>query len=727
MGEESKRERSGEPQSEFSKELVGLLCLAAALFSFLVIRSGKGGAIGTLLVRGIDFMAGEGAYLVSVALGALGLIYMFGREARPVRVSGAVLLTLTALGILSLSLPDGRELELGRIGLGGGYLGALLVWALRRGFGAGGATVGLLTIGVLGGMMITNTPPSRLVKGLVKSLFLVFRGLRVGYLTLLDLFYEEVEETEATNSMPVRATTDSTIAPVVLEPPPQTVAEAPPSRADRSSVAPPARRMSRRSGEYQLPPLSLLQTGGRVRSLQAARDAASRSRQLEEALASYGVAAIVVDVVAGPTVTRYEVQPGPGVKISKIASLADDLALKLAASGVRIEAPIPGKSVVGIEVPNSEVSVVYLRDCLETAEFRRAESRLTVALGKDIAGRPVITSLDKTIHLLIAGATGSGKSVCLNTIITSILFKATPDEVKFLMIDPKMVELATYNGIPHLIAPVVTDPKKAAISLKWVVHEVGHRYALFVKAGVREIAKYNEAVAAGLVEDGKRLPHVVVIIDELADLMMVAPVDVEDAIQRLAQTARAAGVHLVVATQRPSVDVITGTIKANIPSRIAFAVSSQVDSRTIFDVHGAEKLVGRGDMLFSPVGSSKPIRAQGAFITEREVEEIVEYCRVQAAPEYEQGVFDIQTAVAEDEEEEEMDDELLPRALRIVLETGQASVSMLQRRLKIGYTRAGRLVDIMEDRGYVGPHEGSKARQVLITWDVYNRLYGEEE
>jgi S-DNA-T family DNA segregation ATPase FtsK/SpoIIIE len=506
---------------------------------------------------------------------------------------------------------------------------------------------------------------------------------------------------------------------------------------------------------YQLPPLSLLSKLAPARPLAARRDAAEKARLLEETLESFGVSAKVTAITRGPVVTRFELQPAPGVKVSRIVNLANDIALSLAAPDVRIEAPIPGKAAVGVEVPNREISLVALREVLEFPEFREHASRLVVALGKDIAGRPVFSSLDRMPHLLIAGAPGSGKSVCLNSIIFSILFKARPDEVKLLLVDPKVVELSAFNGIPHLLTPVVTDPKRAAGCLKWAVHEMERRYELFAAAGVRDIAKYNEhvlsggrragpeapataATAAGTAPAattapaapagdapvaGVPMPFVVIVIDELADLMLVSPVDVEHVIHRLSQMARAAGIHLVVATQRPSVDVITGVIKANIPSRIAFAVSSQVDSRTILDLPGAEKLLGRGDMLFLPVGLSKPVRVQGAFVSDREVETVVDFLRRQGAPHY----VEVVTAGDGDDAQEgrgHRADALLPEAARVILEYGQASVSLLQRRLRVGYARAARLVDELEERGFVSRYDGTRPREVRLTREEYRRHFG---
>ncbi|XTR38519.1 DNA translocase FtsK [Paraclostridium tenue] len=439
---------------------------------------------------------------------------------------------------------------------------------------------------------------------------------------------------------------------------------------------------------------------------------------LEKTLSDFGVEAKVNQVTVGPTITRYELQPSPGVKVSKIVNLTDDIALSLAAKSIRIEAPIPGKSAIGIEVPNEEAQMVTLREVLESDEFNKFESPLAMGLGKDIAGKPIIADIGKMPHLLIAGSTGSGKSVCVNTLINSILYKSNPDEVKFLLIDPKVVELANYNGIPHLLIPVVTDPKKAANALNWAVTEMNRRYKLFAESSVKDITSYNE-------KSEEKLPKIVIIIDELADLMMVSANDVEDYICRLAQMARAAGMHLIVATQRPSVDVITGVIKANIPSRIAFAVSSQTDSRTILDMGGAEKLLGKGDMLFYPLGAAKPVRLQGAFISESESERVIDYVKSQVKDEvkYEECIVDSISKISKEQSSDV--DEFLSEAIEFVVESGQASASMLQRKFKIGFNRAARLIDSMEERGIVGKSEGSKPRKVLISKQDLENLEGE--
>ncbi len=468
-----------------------------------------------------------------------------------------------------------------------------------------------------------------------------------------------------------------------------------------------------RNEAYQLPKIDMLKLPNNPSQMNEKKLLTQNARKLEQTLESFGVKARVSKVHLGPAVTKYEVHPSVGVKVSRIVNLADDLALALAAKDIRIEAPIPGKPAIGIEVPNSEVAIVTLREVLDSSKAVSDDHVLAVGLGRDISGEPVLAHLNKMPHLLVAGATGSGKSVCINGIITSILMKAKPHEVKMMMIDPKMVELTVYNGIPHLLTPVVTEPKKASQALKKVVAEMERRYDLFSHSGVRNIEGYNNLIERQNEEGEAKqptLPYIVVIVDELADLMMVASGDVEDSIARLAQMARAAGIHMIIATQRPSVDVITGVIKANIPSRIAFGVSSQTDSRTILDSGGAEKLLGRGDMLYLPVGASKPVRVQGAFLSDEEVEDVVTYVISQQKAQYQEEM----TPTEEKTVTEAVADELYDAAVELVTEMNTASVSMLQRRFRIGYARAARLIDEMEIRGIVGPYEGSKPREVLI-------------
>lgn len=512
--------------------------------------------------------------------------------------------------------------------------------------------------------------------------------------------------------------------------PPKTAAE------NKKIPAEPAGTMPEQPGkvikpEYSYPDVTLLKPVKQLPKGDTTKELKANADRLVDTLKSFGVQTRIVDISRGPAVTRYELQPSAGVKISRITNLADDIALNLAAAGVRIEAPIPNKAAIGIEVPNKVISAVPIREILDSREFADAKSKLTVALGKDITGNLALADLGKMPHLLIAGATGSGKSVCINSLIVSLLFKAGPDEVKLLMVDPKVVELGGYNGIPHLLSPVVTDPKKAAGALCTMVGEMLRRYKVFADSNVRDLAAYNQ-LAAGR-DDLEPMPHIVIIIDELADLMMASPKDVEDYICRLAQMARAAGMHLVIATQRPSVDVITGVIKANIPSRISFAVSSQIDSRTILDMGGAEKLLGRGDMLFYPVGSAKPTRVQGCFVTDSEVEKVVDFIKNSSVSNYDETLMEeIEKNAAQvggkgggsraSSGDSGGGDELLQAAVEAVVEAGQASTSLLQRRLKVGYARAARLVDEMEEKGFVGPFEGSKPRQVLISKERFYEM-----
>ena len=478
---------------------------------------------------------------------------------------------------------------------------------------------------------------------------------------------------------------------------------------------------------YEYPPVELLSKGTKKAIKGGAKALTDVATRLQKTLYSFGVQAKVENVSVGPAITRYELKPAEGVRVSKIANLADDIALNLAAETIRIEAPIPGKQAVGIEVPNTEKETVHFRDVVESDSFQDSKSKLSVALGKDVAGNMEIADIAKMPHALIAGATGSGKSVCINTIITSIIYKAKPSEVKFVMVDPKVVELSVYNGIPHLLIPVVTDPKKAAGALAWAVQEMDNRYNLFAQKGVRDLKGYN---AMAEKEGIGTLPQIVIIIDELADLMMVAAKEVEDSICRLAQKARAAGMHLIIATQRPSVDVITGIIKANIPSRIAFAVSSQVDSRTILDQVGAEKLLGKGDMLFYPSGAPKPVRVQGAFVSDDEVEKIVSFVKSNGEATYNEDILEtIENGNKADKEisqgQQDPDDDTDPflmDAIDVVVETGQASTSFIQRKFKVGYARAGRIIDQMEERGVISGYQGSKPRQVLMTLEKLQEL-----
>ncbi|MDA8333608.1 MAG: DNA translocase FtsK 4TM domain-containing protein [Peptococcaceae bacterium] len=747
MPSQSKRVRTqpkritAKQKKGFRQELPGAAFLAGSVLCLAILVTPSAGAVGDFLKRMFLALTGEGRFLLPVFLAVTGVLLI--RQEKPrhlqLRLWGAWLLYAVTLFFLHLGIPLAGAWSAGRAGRGGGLIGAAGSLILQKSFGLAGTWVILLALGLMAVLCLTDRSLTAFARHLSTR---VGRPGTGAVMRVFDYFFPVVEEPEIVDDKPVivdhtqgrnqtvlifdapagpeppAAVADQrqslptvVIADTIDKPRPKTGTGLRPAGDGPPQPALPA--------NYELPPLTLLhrpQHAGKVRST---KDINESIHILEETLDSFGVRARVTQVSRGPAITRYEIQPPPGIKVSRIVGLADDIALSMAAPDVRIEAPIPGKAAVGIEVPNKEIAMVHLIDLLETEEFQKSPSRLTMALGKDIAGKPIVADLAKMPHLLIAGATGAGKSVCLNTLIASILFKARPDEVRFLLIDPKMVEMTMYNGIPHLISPVVTDVKKAASSLRRTVQEMEHRYSLFAAAGVREITRFNRHCrTAGTPE--KLLPYILVVIDELADLMMVAPADVEDAVCRLAQMARAAGIHLLVATQRPSVDVITGLIKANIPSRISFAVSSQVDSRTILDMPGAEKLLGKGDMLFYPVGAGKPVRIQGAYLSDRDVENLVSFLQTGAEPHYEEQFTRDETVEAA---APEVEDDLLPQAVEILIEHGTASISMLQRRLHIGYARAARLIDIMERRGIVGGFEGSKPRTMLMTLEQFHQQF----
>ena len=708
--------------------------LAAGLLDFSV------GRIGYFSAKVLRYGFGVGAPGIVFLLFIVGLRYVTSHS--HLVCSRRFLGYLTAfLGTLALyhhySVSAGQEILPEQLPGAGGLAGGAIVFILRRFFAMDGTPIFLWAWIVCALLIATEFSLSSFLLRL-KNVALSWKN-RPSKTAPTSIAAEENRSGAKTASVePLRpslkpsfynqekdepASTAAQSLP--LDTPLAAVVELPEERIEMPSLSPDviqptqkAPTMAAHSNpKYKTPPLSILKKATGNRSSRMDKQIEENARTLEHTLDSFGIQARVVHATQGPSVTRYELEPAPGIKISRIVSLSDDIALKLAAPSIRIEAPIPGKSVIGIEVPNKEVFGVSLREVLESEEYRSAASLLTVALGKDIAGQAIMADLAKMPHLLVAGATGSGKSICINILISSILFRAHPDAVKFLLVDPKVVELSNYNGIPHLVAPVVTEPKKAASALKWTVQEMERRYALFAAAGVRDVTRYNE------VNPEEKLPLIVVIIDELADLMMVAPVDVEDSICRLAQMARASGIHLVIATQRPSVDVITGTIKANIPSRISFAVSSQIDSRTILDMAGAEKLLGKGDMLYYPVGANKPLRLQGAYISDAEIEVLVKHLKDTSempeeveAPLFEEMSSPSQTA--------RFEDELLEESVKLVLETGQASVSLLQRKFRIGYTRAARLVDMMEEMQIVSAANGSKPREVIMTSDqVFGRYF----
>ncbi|MCM3149341.1 FtsK/SpoIIIE family DNA translocase [Bacillus pumilus] len=655
--------------------------------------------------------------------------------------------------------------ETGSPDLGGGMIGAVLFAASYFLFAQAGSQIMAIVLMLIGIVLITNRSLQEMVKKvtLPVSQFMVkqwkafvedMKGIRQAKKSAPsqktvqkkkrsriqeededDQILVEEESPVPDNSQPIIssfADRDDILTPLVQKeqaaketsPLQESVQStpAPSDSADEPKEAPPMTFTELENKDYELPSLDILAEPQHSGQQTDKKNIYENARKLEKTFQSFGVKAKVTQVHLGPAVTKYEVYPDVGVKVSKIVNLSDDLALALAAKDIRIEAPIPGKSAIGIEVPNAEIAMVSLKEVLESKQNDRPNAKLLIGLGRNISGEAVLAEMNKMPHLLVAGSTGSGKSVCINGIITSILMRAKPHEVKMMMIDPKMVELNVYNGIPHLLAPVVTDPKKASQALKKVVSEMERRYELFSHTGTRNIEGYNDYIKRmNQSEEAKQpeLPYIVVIVDELADLMMVASSDVEDSITRLSQMARAAGIHLIIATQRPSVDVITGVIKANIPSRIAFSVSSQTDSRTILDMGGAEKLLGRGDMLFLPVGANKPVRVQGAFLSDEEVEHVVDHVITQQKAQYQEEM--IPTEETQDQLTA-VDDDLYDEAVELIIGMQTASVSMLQRRFRIGYTRAARLIDAMEERGVVGPYEGSKPREVLLSKEQYDEL-----
>jgi len=726
---------------------------ALTLLALSIITIAKFGMVGQAFVYFFRFFAGEWYIIIPLAFIFLS-IYLIWNRSWPnffqkefiggYIIFGAILLLshVSLFRLLSEDSPfqntsvimntwelfwmDVRG-ELSTLDIGGGMAGAILYAAFHMLFDTGGARLVSWLFILIGIILITGKSFRDFVAGLGKRIRSFFRKTWASFQKDLDQMkanppkeehgkaFEPVEELVVDDDPTV-----SSEQPIISNFAEKTYREdgEEENHIDEVEEDPedehvgPMRFSEMENTDYQLPPISLLKLPKQTDQSGEYDLVHANAAKLERTFQSFGVKARVTQVHIGPAVTKYEVHPDVGVKVSRIVSLTDDLALALAAKDIRMEAPIPGKSAIGIEVPNSEIAVVSLREVIEDS-YDKLDAKLLIGLGRDITGEAVLAELNKMPHLLVAGATGSGKSVCINAIITSLLMRTKPHEVKMMLIDPKRVELSVYNGVPHLLAPVVTNPKKASQALQKVVNEMERRYELFSHTGTRNIEGYNDYIRKHNMETGEKqplLPFIVVVVDELADLMMVAPGDVEESITRLAQMARAAGIHLIIATQRPSVDVITGVIKANIPSRIAFAVSSQTDSRTILDMGGAEKLLGRGDMLFYPSGASKPIRVQGAYLSDEEVEAVVDFVTSQQKAQYQEEMIpdDIQDT------DEEVEDELYEEAVQLVAEMQTASVSLLQRRFRIGYTRAARLIDEMEKRGVVGPYEGSKPRQVLI-------------
>ena len=750
-------------------EVVGIFLLAAGIISLISLLNFNTGSVGLYISRFLQYSFGLGAFVIPILMLIIGGFYIKTDHGivYSVRFWGLSLLYISLLGLMHhFLIIENREILPESLTNGGGLIGGMLLFVLRKFFGFYGALV-LLIASSLCGILIATT--WSLYQTFITAKEKTHQGLTTAYeqFEKVGNFYNQekdrqfakinkkqeqqhedaaVEGTAATLEKPLLDRLLEQAALQEEEEARRTRIEEPINKLQESNAETKVKHSSKGRIEdshsilepeskvvagYILPPLSLLQKSTNQTDSKRAKEVANNAKILENTLESFNVKAKMIHISQGPTVTRYELEPAPGVKVSKIVNLADDIALSLAASGVRIEAPIPGKAAIGIEVPNKVLASVPLRDVLECDEFLKSSSKLVVSLGKDIAGQIITADLGKMPHLLVAGSTGSGKSVCINTLLTSILFKATPQEVRMILIDPKVVELTSYNGLPHLLTPVVTDAQKAAAALRWAVQEMERRYEMFAAAGVRDIGRYNDLIDSfpvGEGSSGEKIPYILIIIDELADLMMVSPVDVEDAIIRLAQKARAAGIHMVLATQRPSVDVITGLIKANVPSRIAFAVSSQIDSRTILDMAGAEKLLGKGDMLFYPIGMSKPLRVQGAFIADSEVEQLTEYIKKQIEPpEYMEGITACESPTKGDNSPSLFEDELFEEAVRIIMELNQASASMLQRKFRIGYTRASRLIDTMEEMKIIGPNLGSKPRDITMTYDQVCERYFTKE
>ncbi|MGL6173373.1 MAG: DNA translocase FtsK 4TM domain-containing protein [Cellulosilyticaceae bacterium] len=753
------KSRPKKSQKALAPEIIGISIVGVSLFVIASIFTNQVGLVGTGIKNIFIGLFGIGGYLIPIYTIFIGWLYVRGKYEQLLEsLRGTVpfiMILITSVHVLnygsdvSISLMSLEYIKSASY-LNGGWIGAAIGHLLIKLLGIWGTSIILVVALVIWILVTTEFPLFSWIQdqmmtslGRMKEAFSAQNKVRKHNKTLEkqsklvqsataqepDLEFRD----ESYEHPPIKIGNEESYGkpkeeePVVIY---QEYYESTNSRAETAQTEPTrvVEQRQKRKGDalseedknieidthyeekpYVFPGVELLNKGeASPQGKTASRNALANAKKLEETLGCFGVEAKVLQIHKGPTVTRYELQPKQGVKVSKIVNLADDIALNLAASGIRIEAPIPGKSAVGIEVPNEASEVVYLRDVIDTDNFTAFPSKLAFALGKDIGGKPIITDIGKMPHMLIAGATGSGKSVCINTLITSILYKAKPNEVKLIMIDPKVVELNVYNGIPHLLIPVVTDPKKAAGALCWAVNEMTKRYNAFAENNVRDMKGFNNKMT----DPALRMPNIVIIIDELADLMMTAAKEVEDAICRLAQMARAAGIHLVIATQRPSVDVITGVIKANIPSRLAFAVSSGIDSRTILDMNGAEKLLGKGDMLFYPVGESKPIRIQGAFISDKEVEDIVEAVKQTGEATYEEEVIQsIDTPRIEIEGSEE--DELLIEAINLTKGKDKVSISMLQRYFRIGFNRASRLMEALEARGVVGPDEGSKPRKVL--------------
>ncbi len=740
----SKSKRNTKKKNERIRcEVTGIGFIALSILVFLGMQKGGTGLFGSMFRDYVFGLFGIGGYGIPIFIMLTGAIYILrintkGMEHKALSLLVLYFSLLILIHIISghgqlVMIRDGSSLwqnlvenakiafQYGMERNGGGIMGAIFAVLLFKILGSSGSKIFVIATALISATILTDRSFILIFIKFFRGVLLILRngGKALKEFIMVPAEQEKKVEISTTpdivrHDQPVNigAKQDELIKIFDFANPEKAVDETAATQEIQDVGLHKTNFVNEYIG-YRLPPTNLLteyenKTSGNRKEL------LSSAKKLEDTLNTFGVVAKVIQVSVGPAITRYELQPSPGVKVSRILNLSDDIALSMAATSVRIEAPIPGKAAIGLEIPNKETVSVSLREILESSAFRSSSSHITVALGKDIAGNPAVIDLSKMPHLLIAGATGSGKSVCINSIITSLLYKASPAHVKLILIDPKMVELSHYNGIPHLLAPVVIEPRKATAVLNWVVQEMTNRYKEFAQIGVKDIHRYNQV--RQLENSQEYLPQIVVIIDELSDLMMVSPAEVEDSICRLAQMARAAGIYLVVATQRPSVDVITGIIKANIPSRISFAVSSQVDSRTILDMAGAEKLTGRGDMLYYPTGEQKPIRIQGALVEEEEIEKVVSFIKEQVDAQYNEEVMD---AAKQREAFDEDCDQLLPAAIETVLEYQQASASLLQRKLKVGYARAARIIDQMEERGIIGGFEGSKPRKVLVSKESF--------
>jgi S-DNA-T family DNA segregation ATPase FtsK/SpoIIIE len=669
------------------------------------------GIFGAYLGWALVFLFGRAtSFILPALIVLLGL--KFFRQQRPYlsipRILGILALLVSVSSFIAMFQSGSEQVRFYRAGA----LGTLSANFITGYFSRLGGFIIFTTFILLSLALVTEILISSLflkfaqqAKTVLNALFVLKRKARATPVRIRPVMPKPVtgeEKSESLVSQPKpKLTAQETLSEIFPKPKIQI-------KTKPAALPPQIKPQELKIGDYQLPSADLLDSPPPFEARQIKEDLEDNARILEETLEDFGISAKVTDIERGPVITRYELEPAPGVKLNRIVTLSDDIALAMKAQSVRIIAPIPGKGRVGVEVPNTQSSFVYLKEVFSVADYQKAESKLTLALGKDIAGQPVVTDLDDMPHLLIAGTTGSGKTVCVNSLVLSLLFKASPAELKFLMIDPKMVELAPFNGLPHLLCPVVTESKKAYVALNWVVNEMEERYRLLAREGARNISAYNEK--------HEKIPYIVVIIDEFADLMSVAPDQIENAITRLAQLSRAVGIHLILATQRPSVDVITGVIKANLPARISFKVASKVDSRTVLDMNGADKLLGKGDMLFMRPGEAKLIRIQCCLVKDKEIERVVDFIKSQAEPVYDEEILKDQQKSLQNAGEK---DELYDEAVRVIMESNQASVSILQRRMRLGYTRAARIIDTMEQEGLVGAFEGSKPRKILVDREAW--------